>query len=440
MRTFPEFKNKKIVVMGLGLHGGGVGAVKFFARQGAKVLVTDLKPKEALLPSIHALRRYRVKYLLGRHRKSDFRDADYIFKGPDVRSSSPYLSYARRLGIPILERVGFFLAHCPAFVIGITGSKGKSTTAELLANLLRRKYKRVWLLGIPGTSILEALPKIKTGDVVIAEFSSFELDDLHQAKLSPEIAIITAIFPDHLNRHRSFADYVRAKSAIFRYQGSDGILIIPRSAPWIRFLKKSEIPGSVIAVGSGRYRTLLRGDRTEKERQNFSLAFRVGELFGIPRAAMKTTLKRFRRLPGRREVIRRIGEITFVNDTTATNPESALSALRHYGRGKKLVAIVGGFDKKLDYRAFSRMLPRYAREIIFLPGTATEKMKKALPPSVRVRSREVSSIAEAVSLAFQSARKGDTVLLSPAAASFGLFQNEFDRGNQFVSLVKRLRL
>lgn len=426
--------------MGLGSHGGGVGAAKFFCREGWRVLVTDLKPRRALLPSIRALKGYRVKYVLGRHRKADFSNADAVFKGPDVPSTSPYLSYARARGIPIIERAGFFLERCPAKVIGITGTKGKSTTATLLAKILRQKGRQVWLLGTPGTSILEALPKIKKRDLVVGEFSSFELEDLHQSKHSPDIAIITSIFPDHLNRHKSFAGYIRAKSAIFRYQTKTGALIVPQSSSWLNYFRRNEIPGKLIKVRAAAYRSLFPKNFywTETDFRNMALAFKAAEILGDSRSRMRRIAARLKPLPGRRELVAKIRGITFINDTTATNPDAAMTAIDHYGRQGNIILIAGGADKNLDYRPLAKFLTKQpVKAIIFLPGRATEKIKLALGLG-EINRLQATSMAEAVKTARQLASPGDIVLLSPAAASFGLFRHEFDRGEQFVRAIKRL--
>jgi len=192
------FKNKKVVIMGLGLHGGGVDSAKFFYKQGASVLVTDLKTEEQLGESIKKLRSFKkIEYALGGHREDDFKTADLIIKNPDVPGHSPYLEIARQSNIEIQSDVGLFFKLSGAFIIGVTGSKGKSTTASLIFHLLKSKYKKIFLAGNIGVSPLSLLAKVKKGDKVVLELSSFELDDFNQ---SPNIAVVTNILPDHLNR------------------------------------------------------------------------------------------------------------------------------------------------------------------------------------------------------------------------------------------------
>ena len=175
--------------MGLGLHGGGVGVAKFFYNQGADVLVTDLKTEQQLAESLNKLKGLKIEYSLGGHKESDFLSANLIVKNPDVPNNSPYLEIAKKKNIPIETDVDLFLKLSKAVIIGVTGTKGKSTIASLIYHLIKPKFKRVFLAGNIGISPLELLPKIKQGDKVVLELSSFELEGLTQ---SPNIAVITS--------------------------------------------------------------------------------------------------------------------------------------------------------------------------------------------------------------------------------------------------------
>ena len=206
------FKNKKVLVMGLGLHGGGVGAAKFFYKSGAEVLVTDLKTREQLKDSLQKLKQFKIKYSLGGHKESDFLWADLIIKNPDVPNTSPYLEIARKNNIQIETDVNLFLKLSEAFIVGVTGTKGKSTTSSLIYHILKSKYRRVFLAGNIGVSPLDLRNKIKKSDKVVLELSSFELENLTQ---SPDISVITNILPDHLNRYGDMKEYIKAKKQFF---------------------------------------------------------------------------------------------------------------------------------------------------------------------------------------------------------------------------------
>ncbi len=203
-----RFKNKKVIIFGLGLLGGGVGAARFFARAGAKVTVTDIKKREQLKESIEKLKKFKINFVLGKHRKEDFLNTDIVIKGPGVPSNSPYLEIARKNNVLIETDIGIFFQLCKVPIIGITGSKGKSTTAALTYNVLKTKYKNTLLGGNIGISVLDLVNKIKKNSLIVLELSSWQLEGLLSCKKSPHVAVITNIFPEHLNRYKNFNEYI----------------------------------------------------------------------------------------------------------------------------------------------------------------------------------------------------------------------------------------
>lgn len=442
------FLNKRVLILGLGLHGGGVGAASFFARICARVLVTDLKSRKELAPSLSALRRYKnISYILGRHRKEDIVGADMIIKNPGVPDNSPWLALARANKIPVASDIEFFFNYCPAKIIGVTGTKGKSTTVSLLAEFLRLgTKKRVWLAGNIRKSVFEILPKIRPGDHVVLELSSFQLDSLANSRISPHIAVITNIFPDHLNRYKNFNHYADSKANIFRYQKRGDYIFIPQGDGFLKKLVRGAVSRRV-GVDAERalkpYSPLIERRFFSHQASSLALAVAVGRQLGVSSAVIQKVLARFRQLPGRLETVRVLGGIRFVNDTTATNPEAATAALRAVSKETKgeIILIAGGSDKKLPVTGFVGSIGKLAKAVIFLPGKATKKMNSQLatynPQLLRCNAR---TMREAVRRAYALAKRGDTILMSPGAASFGLFQNEFDRGDQFVKAAMELRI
>ena len=450
-----SFFGKRVLVMGLGLHGGGREAVKYLLKNGARVLVTDRRSKKELRPSIAMLEAFvrkgaypRIRYILGRHREKDFTTVDFVLKNAGVRPDSPYLEKARTRHARVLSDVTIFFNVCPALIIGVTGTRGKSTTAYLISEFLSKGLpkKRVWLGGNIRRSVLEFLPRISRNDIVVLELSSFQLMDLEEARKSPQVAVMTNIMNDHLNWHRSRREYIRAKSVLFRYQSSKDHLFVNSGDSVLRR-----------AVASARARTHFVGIPKAYERlvdeklgvhfvASVGLAIAVARHFRVRERAIRFVLRNFTGLPARQEEIRVWKGIHFVNDTTATIPDAAIAALKRFSviskkQGGGVVLIAGGSDKKLDFRAFMKDADHFAKTIIFLPGDATLRMKKDLR---RARSRgpytqDARSMREAVRFSVRAAARGDTILLSPGAASFGLFVNEFDRGDQFTREVKRLR-
>lgn len=444
--------------MGLGLHGGGIGAVMFLAKQGARIIVTDLRDKKALAPSLNLLRAYKeIHYVLGRHRNEDILNADLIIKNPGVPPSSPYLKLAYAHHIPVTSEIGIFLRLCPAMIIGITGTRGKSTTAALIHAFLLSYFskkagqekRKVYLGGNIRKSALEFLPQLSKEDIVILELSSFQLEDIRKdswiwegkARKSPHIAVITNLLRDHLNWHGSWKNYVRAKSVIFTFQEwHDYIFANPRDAE----VKK------IVSFAPSRIRFVTLSEEWQKEvdkklgvhyRSSLALAIEIAHHFGMRDSELKRVFKKFHGLEGRGEEIGSFKGVHFVNDTTSTIPEAAVAALerfRKFAGNKKLLLIAGGTDKKLDFRKFAAAICDHADAIMLLPGSATEQMKKILKKK-KVSYREASSMRDAVTKAYRDAHAGDWIVLSPGAASFGLFANEFERGEQFISAYAKLK-
>ena len=429
-----DFKNKKVTVMGLGLHGGGVGVAKFFVRQGAKVLVTDPKTKKELKDSIDKLKGYKINYVLGKHRVGDFKNADLIIKNPAVPKDSKYLKIAKKNKVPIETDIGLFFELCPSKkIIGITGTKGKSTTATLIAELLKTKYKVV-LAGNIRASVLEELPKVTKDTIVVLELSSWQLEDPKPHRKSPHIAIITNIMPDHLNRHKGMKDYIEAKKLIFKFQKPKNFLILNRDDKIVREFGR-EAKAKIIYYSKKRAVKYLKCIKLAGEHNlnNISAAITVAKIFKILDSTIKKTLRNFKGIEGRLEFVKEIKGVKYYNDTTATTPEATIAALRSFD--SKVILIAGGTDKNLNFKELARVILKKVKVLILLPGTATEKIEKASlrPASQRgeLVARRTKNMKGAVKIARENAEKGDIILLSPGCASFGLFQHEFDRGEQF---------
>lgn len=426
-RRLSASKPRKVLIFGLGLNGGGVGSARFFSRQGVKVTITDLKSEKTLSASLAELSSLpNIKYVLGKHRWADFKTSDLIVKNPAIPWDNHLLKKAQAQGISITTDTILFFSQVPALTVGITGTKGKSTTATLLAKLCKKKYSRVWLAGNIGESFLDKLPEIKSQDVVIAELSSFQLEDLALIKKSPPVAIITNIFPDHLNRYSSFKKYAGAKTNIFRYQKSaDHLIINGRDKILVKLVEKARSQ-----------KHFLKKAKLSPLETNLALAALTAKILGVSEKEIAKVIKNFRGLAGRQEIIREFQNRIFINDTTATNPTAVLIALQSLAPKyrRPIILIAGGQDKNLDYKKMAQEINKKVKQLILLPGNATEKIKKYLHSGFL----EVKNMEEAVKKAHDLSQTGDLILLSPGAASFNLFQNEFDRGAQFNQRVKKL--
>lgn len=440
-----DFNGKKVVIMGLGLYpqGSGISAAKFFARRGANVLVTDLKSRKELANQIKLLRGFKIKYVLGKHSRSDFKDADLIMKNPGVRAESKFLKIARENKIPVETDVSLFFSLCPAKIIGVTGTRGKSTTSSLIYEILNSAGEDVYLGGNIQVSPLNFLEKLNKDSLVALELSSWMLESIESSKVSPPIAVITNVMADHLNTYAGMKEYARAKSLIFKFQKSKDLAIlnfdneitrkmgesVKAKKIWFSLRKKSA--GLDLAKN-----TILPG---EHNLYNALAAVIVVKHLKISDSIIKKVLKDFKGIPNRLEFIHELGGVKYYNDTTATTPDATLAALKFF-KDKNIVLIAGGADKNLEFKELAKILQNAVKVLILLPGTATDKLRKDLAEmGENIEPIAAKSMKEAVLKARELSQSGEIVLLSPGAASFGLFVNEFDRGGKFVKEVKNLK-
>ncbi len=454
--TKKDFKNKKITIMGLGLHGGGVGSARFFAQAGAKVLVTDIKSEDELRPSLVKLKDLNIKYALGQHRPEDFRNTDMIIKNPGVPQSSKYLAMARENKVPIYTDIEIFLNLCKAPIIAITGTKGKSTTASLIYTILKKEYENIILAGNIRISVLSKLKNIKKNYLIILELSSSQLEDLGKTEIHPHTTIITNIFPDHIDRHKTLENYVKAKSKIFKNQDKGDFLILnydnkltrklfKQAKARIRFfslkvekIKGAHVLGKNIVWGRDKEFICPKSAVNLLGRHNLYnalAAITCAKIYKIKNKNIKKALKSFKSLDGRLEFIREINKVKYYNDTCATQPDAVIAALKSFKQ--PIVLIAGGSNKDLDFIGLAQRLTKGVRLLILLPGDGSDKIRRLLQKQ-EVKIMQVENMKQAVLVAHQSSEPGDIVLLSPGCASFSRFKHEFDRGRKFEKSVERL--
>lgn len=460
-----DFKGKRVTVFGLGLQGGGTGTVEFLSYAGAReIIVTDTRKREDLLPSLRQLEKVRnVTYVLGQHRPEDFTKTDLVVKNPGIPWTNEYVRLAKASGVPVHTDAGLFFDCCSNPIIGVTGTKGKTTTASMIAHILAESDIPVRKAGIGQEPVLGMLPELRPKEIVVFELSSWRLSGLRQVRKSPHIAVLTNLFPDHMNYYKDFSSYREDKSYIYRFQKKGDILIAEADADVDTQVTGSElIRFSASKTGSG-ITAFFRGDEAvlhrdgeefvlfRKEALRLSGPYHVGNALaaslaafvaGVPARRIADALRSFPGVPHRMELVREAGTIVFYDDTTATVPEAAIAAITSFPDPPILIA--GGSDKKLSFDAFADVIASRTKRVVFLKGAATDRIRRILSASLTegedmdTRYPVVSSMEEAVSMAYAFAKPGDTVILSPGAASFGLFRNEFDRGDRFKDAVARL--
>lgn len=463
-----KLKGKKITVMGLGLYeeGSGISATKFLVEAGAKVTVTDLKTEIQLADQLKRLGKMKskIKLVLGKHQVSDFKTADLIVRNPGVPASSKFLKLARTNKIPIVNDISlFFQLIDRKRILAVTGTRGKSTITTLLYELIKNIDRNTVLGGNITKSPLAQMPLVNKGGNVVLELSSWLLEGLDDIKKSPHLAIFTNIYPDHLNTYVDIKEYAEAKKNIFKYQTPQDYVILNRDNSYTfemgkeviaqRFwysLKPFKEENGCFVKNKNIY---FRYNAIEQKICSIKILRLLGEhnlsnvlasicgamIYGVNLKQIITTLKKFKGIPNRLEFLKKIHGVDYYNDTTSTTPEATIVALKALGKNKNIILIAGGSDKGLDFKILSKEIGKQCRLVILLSGTGTERLKSLLLKQNNLDLVETHSIKEAVILAKQQALKGDVVLLSPACASFGMFVNEFDRGNQFIKIIKSLK-
>ncbi len=433
-----SFKDKKVLIFGLGLNQGGVGSAKFFASQGAKVRVTDLKKAEILKPSLEQLKQFsNIEYTLGEHKNSDIDWADLIIKNPAVKPDNQYVKYALQKGKEIKMDMDIFLEFVsPLQLIGVTGTKGKSTTSSLIYELLKNIGKDVVFAGNIGISVLETIPYIKNGTLVVLEISSFQLESFDRKRVSPKWAVVTNITPDHLNYYSSMEEYITAKRVIAKYQTADDFLFIRKNDPittkpeFLDGLKGQIIYFSKDDLSKGFKPTLLG----EHNLENIAASYQVGNIFGINSERLQQTLTTFKGIPFRMEQIKVWNGVRIINDTAATSPESGIKSIQTF---PNCILICGGMNKKMDYTKYAQVVDKNTKMVFFLEGDSTEEIKRLMKNKDLIKET-YNNLEKLLTDVKTDVKPDDVILFAPSATSFNLFQNEFDRGRRFNKAVEKI--
>jgi UDP-N-acetylmuramoylalanine--D-glutamate ligase len=463
-----ELAGLRATIIGLGREGTALA--RFLATHGAVVTVSDLRGPEALADSLARLADVQVRYALGGH-PDEILDADVLFLSPGVPGDSPLVAAARQRGLALSSETRLFTHLCPAPVIGITGSSGKTTTVSLVGAMLRAAGLRTLVGGNIGQPLIEALDEIETGDRVVMELSSFQLEGFGPPTApgrafppdgwSPAVAALLNITPDHLDRHGSMEAYVAAKANIVRYQKA-GDWAVLNADDAITSGLRGRCCGRVLEfslakpVASG---ACLQGKdliwlpepgRSERicavpevrlrgrhNLANVLAACAISGAAGAGAEAMARVATSFAGVEHRLELVRELGGVAYFNDSIATSPERAIAAMQSFA--EPLVLLAGGRDKHLPWDAWAGLVRRRAREVICFGELAPllqEVLAAAGDGGPRVRSS--ATLQEAVRLAAGVARAGDVVLLSPGGTSFDAFTDYEARGRAFRDAVLAL--
>jgi len=455
-----QWAGKRVTVMGLGTRGGGSGVARYLAEQGASVTVTDLRSLEKLRAQVRELDALGLRFVLGRHEPDDFTSADVVVRNPGVRRDNRFLEIAREAGAIIEMEMSIFLHACSAPVIGVTGTKGKTSTSFLCVEMLRAMRPDAVIAGNMGVSAVAQLEGIGPDTPVVLELSSWQLEAMDERAIGPGIAVITNISEDHLDTYGGFDDYANVKRSIGRHLSQDDSLVLNAGDPEVAQSAMSTgatvywfgvgaLPGPGVRVeGRSLISTIPAHEGTmdlpvtdqyrgQHQQLNAAAAVAAALLAGASIEHAGEGLRRFGGVPNRLELVAIVDGVEFVNDTAATAPAAAIAALRTLA-GRRLHLISGGADKRLSLNQLGVEISALAESVVLLEGSATPLLRELIEAQGQLKVGEIAtSMESAVRRAASHARNGDVVLLSPGCASFGLFRDEFDRGDQFCCSVLR---
>jgi UDP-N-acetylmuramoylalanine--D-glutamate ligase len=446
--TKPEsLAGMRAVVMGLGRFGGGIGVTRWLCEQGARVVVTDQASREDLAESIARLEG-SAEVICGEHPETLLDECNLLVVNPAVdKPRSAFFTAAVQRGVPWTTEMNLFVERCPARIVGVTGSAGKSTTVSMIGSILSAACEagalagRVHVGGNIGRSLLASLGEIVSDDLVVLELSSFQLEDLSAVRRSPDVAVVTNLAPNHLDRHGTLEAYYEAKRNIVRFSGPETWFVWPAGdavlAEWANafaghsrtFSVEDSQPAGLFSAADvrvpGRHNLL-----------NAAAAACACHSVGIDGAMIAEGLRRFSGLPHRLELVREYGGVRYFNDSKSTTPTSTIVAVRAFAEGP--IVLVGGYDKKLAFDELAAVLVERAKAVICF-GDVRARVRAAIdrarPGQGGVKVKTVHDFRGGVNLARRLASAGDVVLMSPGCASYDAFRNFEERGDAFRKIV-----
>ena len=450
-------------VMAVGMAKSGIAAAQLCHRYGAVVTLYDAKPAEALEDALVDLQGEGYERILGREpSEEELARQDYLVLSPGVPADLPFVERARALGAAVWGEVELASHFCQSPVIGITGTNGKTTTTTLVGEIMRAAYPPSLVAGNIGTPISQIVEQTQPGGYLTMELSSFQLETIQD--FHPKIAAILNFTPDHLNRHKTFENYVAAKCRIYENQTSGDVCIFNyddalcrqkgqelmrrADAPRVVYFSHTqETPGGVwtqygciMAQIEGKAVEVLPIQNMQifgpHNEENAMAAVACALAAGVPLPVLREQLQAFRGVAHRIEPVGTVDGVRYYNDSKATNPDAAIKGLLAMP-SKYTVLIGGGYDKGTPYDKWCQLFNGRVRRLILLGATQQDIYDCAVRQGYPAENIDrVQSLEEAVQKAAEAAQPGDSVLLSPACASWGMFDNYEQRGDQFRALVQ----
>lgn len=406
----------------MGLARSGITAAKLLKSRGASVSVTEKNKTHALDEIASAMMREGIEVETGQHSRSFVEGRDLVVISPGVRPDAEPVVWAQALGIEAISEIELAASLCPAPVIAITGTNGKTTTTTLVGEIIKAAGKRAFVLGNIGTPFSSAIPEIGAKDYVSLEVSSFQLETIQT--FHPKVAVILNLTPDHLDRYKTMDEYLSAKKRIYRNQDAADFLVLNYGDTLLR-----------AAAGEAKSQVVFFNKEREEQAfdQNQMAVLAVARCLGIERGVCEEVFKNFKGVEHRMEFVRDLSGIEFINDSKATNIDSTVWALKNIK--KPAILIAGGRDKGSDFASIKGLLKEKIREAV-LVGEASDRIAEAWRGILPIK--RVQTFPEAVESAYRLAKPGEMVLFSPMCKSFDLFTDYEHRGRTFKELVNKL--
>ena len=451
-------RGKKVAIIGIGVSN--LPLLEYFYDLNARVTIFDSKESNQIsVEAMQKIEKYGFEFIGGKDSLSRLKGFDIIFRSPSCMPDRPELVEAVENGAVLTSEIEMVLKLAPCKVIGVTGTEGKTTTTTLINEIIKKSGRKTYLGGNMGKPIFTKIRNIKPENIIILELSSFQLSDMD---ISPDISVVTNIYPDHLNVHKSYEEYREAKKNIFKHQLENGIVVLNYNNEFTREFAK-EANGKVIffsskeklddgfiydkADGTIKYcedgvrRHIIKKDNIKlrgiHNYENICAALAATSSIVDVDTQIKA-IEEFTGVEHRLEFVRELNNVKWYNDSIGTSPASTIAGLNSFD--EDIILLAGGSDKGLDYEEVGKTIARKVRALI-LTGPTSEKIENATKQALNGKSIEIyytSNMQESVNLAKDIAKAGDVVLLSPASASFDLYKNFEERGHQFKDCVNNL--
>lgn len=431
-----QLAGKKIAILGLGIENQAL--LKYLLKQkiNNSITICDSRSVKELGERYHDFQKYpQINWRLKAKFNQKLYGFDLLFRSPGWPIACPGIQEALKHEVELSSAMNLFFALCPSKnIIGVSGTKGKGTTSSLIYHILQAAKKRVWLGGNIGIAPFNFITKIKSGDWVVLELSSFQLEDL---KFSPKYSVITNIYQEHLapadplnpNYHKTFRSYILAKLNLAYYQTKNDYLFLNKKFQKIFIKYRGKIgPAKKVFFSDSKLPSRLVGNYNQ---ENIGAALALARTLKISPAIIKKAVASFQGLEHRLEFVVKKDGLTYYDNSFATTPESTIMDLQSFS--EPIILLAGGADKGANFKPLAQAIKKKVKKVIFLDGTGTKRIRNELV-KLKYGSKNmtlVKSMAEAIAEARSSAQKGDIILLSTACASFGLFKNYKERGNLF---------